>query len=74
MLLSSATVKAATSRLIVVTTRGTLFHPWQVFWFFGPRGHWLPVMGPLRPARLPPPAGLARRPRAPADRLARRCR
>ena len=55
IMLSTVTVKAATSRLIVSDT-GTLFHPWQVFWFFGPRGHWLPVMGNYIPRgfRLPP--------------------
>jgi hypothetical protein len=44
IMLSSVTIKAATSRVILSDT-GTLFHPWQVFWFFGPRGHWLPAMG-----------------------------
>ena len=49
-------VKGATGRLIVAGT-GTLFHPWQAFWFFGPRGHWLPTMGLYIPRgfRLPPP-------------------
>ena len=55
IMLSSVTIKAATSRLVVSDT-GTLFHPWQVFWFFGPRGHWLPTMGNYIPRgfRLPP--------------------
>ena len=55
IMLSSVTIKAATSRLVVSDT-GTLFHPWQVFWFFGPRGHWLPTMGTYIPRgfRLPP--------------------
>jgi hypothetical protein len=55
IMLSSVTIKAGTSRLIVSDT-GTLFHPWQVFWFFGPRGHWLATMGNYIPRgfRLPP--------------------
>lgn len=55
ILLSTATVAGASSRLLVNDT-GTLFHPWQIFWFFGPRGHWLPAMAPLiQPGfRLPP--------------------
>jgi len=55
IMVSSVTVKAATSRLIVSDT-GTIFHPWQVFWFFGPRGHWLPTMGNYIPRgfRFPP--------------------
>jgi hypothetical protein len=44
-----------TSRLVATST-GTLFHPWQIFWFFGPRGHWIPSMAPYIPSgfRLPP--------------------
>jgi len=55
IMLSSVTVKAATSRLIVSDT-GMIFHPWQVFWFFGPPGHWLPTMGNYIPRgfRFPP--------------------
>ncbi len=71
IMLSTVTVKAATSRLIVSDT-GTLFHPWQVFWFFGPRGHWLPVMGNYIPRGFRLPPVVARWPRAPVDRLARR--
>ncbi len=56
IMLSTVTVQAGTSRLIVADT-GALFHPWQAFWFFGPRGHWLPAMGNYIPRgfRLPPP-------------------
>jgi hypothetical protein len=43
MLLSSPSVASGTNR-IVVTATGGIFHPWQVFWFFGPRGHWVPAM------------------------------
>jgi hypothetical protein len=46
---------AGTSRLVTTST-GTLFHPWQIFWFFGARGHWIPSMAPYIPSgfRLPP--------------------
>jgi hypothetical protein len=55
IMLSTVTVKAGTSRLVVADT-GALFHPWQAFWFFGPRGHWLPAMGNYiaHGFRLPP--------------------
>ncbi|MGA3361418.1 MAG: hypothetical protein ABSD82_05255 [Solirubrobacteraceae bacterium] len=55
IMLSSPTIKAATSRLVVADT-GTIFNPWQIFWFFGSRGHWLPSMlGSIpRGFRLPP--------------------
>jgi hypothetical protein len=43
MLLSSPSVTSGTDRLVVADT-GAIFHPWQVFWFFGPRGHWVPSM------------------------------
>ena len=43
IVLSSVSLKAGTSRLVVADTGGT-FTPWQAFWFFGPRGHWLPAM------------------------------
>ena len=44
LLLSSPTVTAGTSRIVVSDTGG-IFHPQQVFWFLGPRIHWLPAMG-----------------------------
>lgn len=55
IMLSSPSITAGTSRLVVSAT-GTLFHPWQIFWFFGPRGHWLSAMAPYIPQgfRLPP--------------------
>ena len=55
IMLSSASLQAGTSRLTVSATGG-LFHPQQVFWFFGPRGHWLPAMAGeiARGFRLPP--------------------
>jgi hypothetical protein len=43
MFLSSPSVTSGTDR-IVVTATGGIFHPWQIFWFFGPRGHWVPAM------------------------------
>ena len=53
--LSSPTRADGTSRLVVSDTGG-IFHPWQVFWFLGPRGHWLPAMADRIPRgfRLPP--------------------
>ncbi len=56
MLLSSVSVSSGTSRLVVADT-GVIFHPWQMFWFFGSRGHWLPSMlGSIaRGFRIPPP-------------------
>jgi hypothetical protein len=55
IMLSSPTIKAATGRLVVADT-GAIFHPWQIFWFLGPRGHWLPSMLGSIPQgfRLPP--------------------
>jgi hypothetical protein len=55
IMLSSASLQAGTSRLTVSATGG-LFHPQQVFWFFGPRGHGLPAMAGeiARGFRLPP--------------------
>ena len=44
LLLSSPTVTAGTSRIVVSDTGG-IFNPQQIFWFFGPRIHWLPSMG-----------------------------
>jgi hypothetical protein len=41
--LASGSVGALSGRL-AVSDNGGLFHPWQLFWFFGPRGHWLPAM------------------------------
>ncbi len=43
IMLSSPSVSSGSNRLIVADTGG-IFHPWQIFWFFGPRGHWLPAM------------------------------
>ena len=43
LLLSSPTVTAGTSRIVVSDTGG-IFHPQQIFWFLGPRIHWLPSM------------------------------
>jgi len=43
ILLASPSVSAGSGRLTVADTGG-IFHPWQIFWFFGPRGHWLPAM------------------------------
>jgi len=55
LLLSSPTPQSGTSRLIVSDT-GILFHPFQVFWFFGTPGHWIPAMAPFiqKGFRLPP--------------------
>jgi hypothetical protein len=55
IMLSAGTLQSGTTRLVVSDT-GQLFHPWQVFWFFGSRGHWLPSMAPYieRGFRLPP--------------------
>ena len=55
IVLASASVKVGTSRLVVSST-GFIFRPFQAFWFFGPRGHWLPAMGTQIPRgfRLPP--------------------
>jgi Glycosyltransferase family 87 len=56
LLLSAPTVMSGTSRLVVSDT-GAIFHPWQIFWFLGARGHWLPAMGTsiARGFRVPPP-------------------
>jgi hypothetical protein len=43
MFLSSPSVTSGTDR-IVVTATGGIFHPWQICWFVGPRGHWVPAM------------------------------
>jgi hypothetical protein len=53
--LSSVSVQAATTRLAVNDTGG-IFHPWQLFWFLGSPGHWLPSMLGSVPHgfRLPP--------------------
>jgi hypothetical protein len=55
ILLASASVVTGTRTLIAVDTGG-IFNPWQVFWFFGARGHWVPAMrGSIPPGfRLPP--------------------
>ena len=55
MLIASTTVKTGTSRLIVNDT-GVTFYPWQLFWFFGPRGHWTVAMAHYIPRgyRMPP--------------------
>jgi hypothetical protein len=55
IMLSSGTLQTGAGRLILADT-GILFHPWQAFWFFGPRGHWLPQMAPYiqQGFRLPP--------------------
>jgi len=55
MLLSSPTVTAGTSRIVVSDT-GAIFHPQQIFWFFGSRIHWVASMaGSLsRETRQPP--------------------
>jgi hypothetical protein len=53
--LATPTLKSGTTRLVVSDT-GTLFHPFQVFWFFGTPGHWIPSMAPYiqKGFRLPP--------------------
>jgi hypothetical protein len=53
--LSSGTPESGTTRLVVSDT-GTLFHPFQIFWFFGTPGHWIPTMAPYiqKGFRLPP--------------------
>jgi hypothetical protein len=53
--LASTTPQSGTTRLIVSDT-GNLFHPFQVFWFFGTPGHWIPAMAPYiqKGFRLPP--------------------
>ncbi len=43
LLLSSPTVTAGTSRIVVSDTGG-IFHPQQIFWFFGAHIHWTPSM------------------------------
>jgi hypothetical protein len=55
ILLSSPTLTSGVTRLSVTDT-GVTFDPWQAFWFFGTRGHWLPAMAPYIPRgfRLPP--------------------
>ena len=55
MLLSSPTVQVGTNRLVVSDT-GYIFHPWQVFWFFGSHIHSVAASaGPIpRQYRLPP--------------------
>jgi hypothetical protein len=61
LLLSSPTVSAGTSRIVVSDT-GALFYPQQVFWFFGPHIHWTASMGgALSPALRNPPSWLAGR-------------
>jgi hypothetical protein len=48
-------VTNGTSRVIVNST-GTVFYPWQIWWFLGTPGHWRIGMGPLTPPgfRIPP--------------------
>jgi hypothetical protein len=55
IVLASGSLTAGTAK-VATTATGELFHPWQVFWFFGPRGHWIPSMSGyiLRGFRLPP--------------------
>ncbi|HEY1775912.1 MAG TPA: hypothetical protein VGG41_07110 [Solirubrobacteraceae bacterium] len=54
-ILASRSLVLGTSR-VAPTSTGDLFHPWQVFWFFGTPGHWIPTMAPYIPKgfRLPP--------------------
>jgi hypothetical protein len=40
LMLASSSLTAGTSRVVVSAT-GTLFHPWQIFWFFGSLPHTL---------------------------------
>ena len=59
--LYSATPASGTARLIVSDT-GDLFHPFQVFWFFGTPGHWIPAMAPyIQKGFRTPPAWLGGR-------------
>ena len=55
MLLSSPTVADGTGRIVVSDTGG-IFHPQQIFWFLGPRIHWVPSMALSlsRETRVPP--------------------
>jgi len=55
ILLASGTLAVGTTRLVASPT-GVIFHPQQVFWFFGRRGEWLPKQGIFIPRsfRLPP--------------------
>jgi len=55
ILLAAGTFGSGANRLVVSDT-GELFHPWQIFWFFGPRGHWIAQMLPYIPQgfRTPP--------------------
>ncbi len=55
IMLASGTLQVGTNRLLVSNT-GTIFDPWQLFWFFGTPGHWLPAMAPYIPQgfRFPP--------------------
>jgi hypothetical protein len=55
LMLSAANLEGGTSRLALAST-GTIFHPWQLFWFLGSHGRWLPAMGTYVPPgfRLPP--------------------
>ncbi|HZL54202.1 MAG TPA: hypothetical protein VFC22_01120 [Solirubrobacteraceae bacterium] len=55
ILMASGSLTAGTAR-VATTATGETFHPWQVFWFFGARGHWTPAMSGyiLNGFRLPP--------------------
>ena len=55
ILLSSPTVTSGTSRLVVSDT-AAIFHPQQIFWFFGPHIHWIASMAASLPrgTRNPP--------------------
>ena len=48
MLLSSPTVAGRAPSRLVVSDTGAIFHPWQIFWFFGPRSHWVAGDGAAR--------------------------
>ena len=54
-MLASRGLVAGTTQ-IAPTATGQVFHPWQIFWFLGARGHWMPAMLPFieRGFRLPP--------------------
>lgn len=60
--LSSGSLSAGAGR-VVATNTGPLFHPWQIFWFFGRPGHWIPAMAGYIPRGFRfPPAWIAGRP------------
>ena len=62
MLFASGSLAVGTSH-VVTTSTGGIFHPWQIFWFFGSRGRWLPAMAPyLQPGYRLPPSWLLGRP------------